>query len=473
MAVHEKIESTIGKEYGSEKVPFSARNYGFWDTVFLWFGGGVNTGSWFMGGILATFGFTLAMIYSWVIIPIIAIPWVFLGYIAHKHGLTTSAMTRASLGIRGSALPSLFQAIVMAGWCSVNTFLAAIACTFVFNLMWGWAAFGSKGSTGPMILGISIIGLLQAFFAVAGHKMIKYMEWVSGFLLIGLGSYMTYIVISKFSFSALLSWENPEAPFATFGILLDILIGFLWSWTHIGDFGRFTKTVKSSTAAPWLGITLGQGWFFVIGAIGVIGVAVATGTVDLDASDPSTILAELGLGWVAFLIIIFCSVNTNAMNIYTASMGFTNLINNRLKIRSSLSIIAAIQFIMCFIPLMFPSFLNFFETFLTITGGLFAPFWTLVLVDYFLVRKGKLDDSIFDLSKNSPHWHKNGFNKAGMISLAIGAAVFYILSYGAIGISEAISATIPAIITTGALYWILSSYGATKISNETLISQAK
>lgn len=467
--VKKGLESKIGHEYGAEKVPPSARNYGFFDTFFLWFGGGVNTGSWWMGGIMATFGFALALTYSWILIPIIFLPWALLGLIAHKHGITTSAMTRASLGSRGAGIQSLFQTYVMAGWCSINTFLAAISVTFIFNIMWGWPAFGSAGSAGPMVLGIAIIGILQGIFAVAGHKIIKYMEWVSSILLIGLGLYMTYIVFDKFSWSAITSWENPEASYATLGILIDILIGFCWSWTHIGDFGRYAKTKKSSVLAPWFGVNLGQGWFFMIGAIGVIGVAIQTGTLDLYASDPSTIMSELGLGWMAFLIIIFCSVNTNAMNIYTSSMGLTNLLNNKIKSRTSLTIVAVIQFILCFVPLLFPSFLAFFETFLNASGGLFAPFWTLVLVDYFIIRKQNLSDDIFDVSPNSSHWHYKGINIAGILSFIIGAATFYSISYGATSIAESISATIPSIIVTAGLYFILVKMGVTKIHTTEVI----
>jgi len=35
------------KEYGLNKVAPSDRSYGFVDTVWTWFGSGVNTGSWF------------------------------------------------------------------------------------------------------------------------------------------------------------------------------------------------------------------------------------------------------------------------------------------------------------------------------------------------------------------------------------------------------------------------------------------
>jgi NCS1 nucleoside transporter family len=464
--IKDGIESTLGHEYGAEKVPPSARNYGFFDTFFLWFGGGVNTGSWWMGGVMATFGLSLALTYSWILIPFIFFPWALLGYIAYKHGLTTSAMTRASLGSRGAGIQSLFQAFVMAGWCSVNTFIGAISVTFIFHIMWGWPAFGSEGAAMPMIFGILIIGILQGIFAVSGHNIIKYMEWVSGLLLIGLGLYMTYVVIDTFSWTALMSWENNEAPYATFGILIDILIGFCWSWTHIGDFGRFAKTKKAAVLAPWFGVNIGQGWFFVIGAIGVIGVALQTGSIDLLASDPSTIMSELGLGWMAFAIIIFCTVNTNAMNIYTSSMGLINLFNNNIKSRTSLLIIAVLQLVLCFVPLLFPSFLDFFSAFLTASGGLFAPFWTLVLVDYFIIRRQRLFDDIFDVSPQSSHWHSGGFNRAGIVSLLAGASTFYFFTYAVPNVSQIISATGPSIIVTSGLYILLVKAGITSISDK-------
>ena len=48
-------------EYGTAKIPHGERTYGFWDLTVTWFGSGVNTGSWFFGGMAGALGLGFVM----------------------------------------------------------------------------------------------------------------------------------------------------------------------------------------------------------------------------------------------------------------------------------------------------------------------------------------------------------------------------------------------------------------------------
>src|SRR3989339_72489 len=227
----EKGMSVIGKEYrAAEKVPEKARNFSLLDQAILWFGAASLPAAWYYGALMAGF----------------------------------------------AGLPGAFLLIFGFGWGAVNVFLAAIAMSFIFSIWLGWPAFLQPGYQPYMIASILVICFLQGIFAVAGHKIIRWMEWIAVISLIALGIYQTYIVLSSWGFSSLLNWRPPleglKATFGsgvfsitytiTFALLIDLLIAYNWTWEFIGDFSRFAKDKKAGTWGPSWGANIAQYWWF-------------------------------------------------------------------------------------------------------------------------------------------------------------------------------------------------------------------
>ena len=73
-------------------------------------------------------------------------------------------------------------------------------------------------------------------------------------------------------------------------------------------------------------------WFAFIGLISTISIAISSGVYNANNSDPSTIASKLGLGVVAFLVIILTSMTANAVNLLAAGSALSNIfIRLRLK----------------------------------------------------------------------------------------------------------------------------------------------
>lgn len=449
-------------EYGIEQVPDASRTYGFLDTFFTWFGAGINTGSWYFGGLSAALGMAFALEASFVWLPLIMLPWALIGYIGFKHGASTVAVSRPSLGVKGSRITGVLQTVVLGCWPSVNSFIAAISLTYVFSAGLGWPHFGQSGSTMPMVVGILITAVIQGAVSIIGHEAIRYLERISAVLLIALGIWMTVVVLTHWNLSQVFAYKGSGKQ--TPAQLIDYAFGFGWSWAMIADFARFAKNNKTASVSTWLGVNVGQGWFIIIGAIGVIGVVLSTGHFDPNNSDPSSTLAALGLGLVAFFILVFATVSTNVTNLYGAGIGLINLTGGHSPKRA-LAYVAVGQLILCFVPLVFATFLDFFITFLSFAGGLFVPLWTIILLDYFVIRRRTIDeDSMFNLTGGA-YWYDNGWNWRGMLSFVIGAAVYFVLSLGFSGVAAAITASIPAIIATAVSYLAVAKVGAWEVES--------
>src|SRR3989338_4789320 len=186
----EKGMSVIGKEFkAAEKIPEKHRNFTFWDQTILWFGATSLPAAWYYGALMAGFaGLPGAFVLIFVFSTIIFVPWALLGYIAAKTGASSMALVRPAFGIKGSKLPSIFYLIFGFGWGAVNVFIASIAMSFIFSIWFGWPAFLQEGYKPYMVVSILVICLLQGFFAVAGHRIIKWMSWIAVISLIVLGA---------------------------------------------------------------------------------------------------------------------------------------------------------------------------------------------------------------------------------------------------------------------------------------------
>ena len=65
-----------------------------------------------------------------------------------------------------------------------------------------------------------------------------------------------------------------------------------------------------------IGANVALFWFAIVGMFGAIANSIQTGVFDPNTSDPSSIVANLGLGWVAFGVLILATCTTNCVNFF-------------------------------------------------------------------------------------------------------------------------------------------------------------
>jgi nucleobase:cation symporter-1, NCS1 family len=457
--------SDEAKEYlVDEAVPMDARHYGFWDMAATWLGANACTGSWYTGGVLAALGIGGAFMVLLIANPIAYIIMALIGYMGYKVGTTTMGLTRASFGIKGSILPSVLNTTQFIGWCAVNTFIAAISLSFLFAEMFGWPTFGEEGSWWSLGLGVIICSVLQiAITVIAGSRSIKYAERVAAFLLICLTIWETIVIFKYWSFDQIMAWRPPaELAALPFGNAIDIMAAFSLGWVPaIAEFTRYAKSKGAATGAPVIGANISLFWFTLVGALGAIAATLISGQYDPNTSDPSSIMGTLGLGWVAFLILILATVTTNSINIYAAGMSSIN-IWPKIRPFKALWAVSILALFVSLVPIIVGSFLDAFIFFLDYIGAVFAPLFAIILVDYYYLKKGKYEWS--QASKvGGSYWYSNGVNWKAIIPWVLGTALCLMLKS-----SDSFGATVggiyPTIVVSGIIYWALSK-GPVSINN--------
>ncbi|NTW04576.1 MAG: cytosine permease [Peptococcaceae bacterium] len=446
----------MSKEYRvEEQVPMDDRHFSFFDMLATWIGANANPGTWYVGGVVAALGFWMATTNILIANPIAYIIMAFVAYMGYKVGTTTMGLLRVPFGITGSKIPSVMNVFQFVGWTAANTFIAAISMSFLLSAIFGWPAYGQPGAMGNMIFCITFISVLQVVLTVVGgSRSIKYFERFAVTLLIFLTIWETVAILGTYSLKDIVAWRPPQGVTMQFGSAMDIMAAFSLGWVAlVADFTRYTKNKKGAVVAPMIGANIALFWFAMVGVLGVIATSISTGTFDPNKSDPSSIAAALGLGWVAFGVLILSTVTTNVVDIYASGMSLTNVFP-KLKPFTSLFIVALLCVVVAYIPLVVGSFLGFFILFLDYIGFVFAPILSIMIVDYYIIHKGHYDWS--QASKvNGPYWFTNGFNWK-TIGVWVASCIAFLIFKQTSFIMNTSGAIFAVVAFSAVLYWLVA-----------------
>jgi len=457
----------IGHEYAAlDPVPANARVFGLADQAAFWFAATCLPAAWFYGALMAgAAGLPGALFLILIVSPLSLIPWAFLGWIAAKTGACSTALVRPAFGLRGSGLPSVLYLVFGLGWAAVNVFLGAIGLSFVFAGWLGTPPFLSAGSEGPMAASVVAVAVLQGLVAIAGHRVLRVVQWAATVALLGLGAVQLWLVIGHWDPAALFAWRPPAeglttsiGPFGytiTFALLVDLLIAYNWTWEFIGDFSRFAKSPAAGTAGPFLGANVAQTWWFAVGALGVVFLATTSGGFAPEAADPSSLTTSLGLGWVAATVIIAATAATNAGNLTASALAITNLVPRlRLGVRPLIGLASVAVVPLALVPLLVTGFQATYILWLDVLGAIVVPLWVIVLVDFFWVRRGRYDRDLFR-PEGGRYWYRNGVNRRAVGVLCAGTAAYWLLAYGLPDVREVVPAALPVGLGVAVAYGVL------------------
>jgi purine-cytosine permease-like protein len=457
----------VGHEYAAlDPVPPKARIFGLADQAAFWFAATCLPAAWFYGALMAgAAGLPGALFLILVISPLSLLPWAFLGWIAAKSGACSTALVRPAFGLRGSAVPSVLYLVFGVGWAAVNVFLGAIGLSFVFAGWLGTAPFLAPGYEGPMAASIVAVAVLQGAAAIAGHRVLRVIQWGATLALLGLGAVQLWLVVTHWDPASLFAWRPPAegvatsiGPFGytiTIALLVDLLIAYNWTWEFIGDFSRFARTPAAGTAGPFLGANLAQTWWFTVGAIGVVFLATTTGGFTPEAADPSSLTTALGLGWAAAAIVIAATVATNAGNLYASALAITNLAPGiRLGVRQLIGLVSLVVIPLALVPLVATGFQAAYIFWLDVLGAIVVPLWIIVLVDFFWVRRGRYEPDLFR-TEGGAYWYRGGVNWRAVGVLGAGTALYVAIAYGLPDLREAVPASLPVGLLVAVAYGLL------------------
>jgi len=339
----------------------------------------------------------------------------FLSWVGTKTGVGLSMLLRESFGTIGSYIISIMLLLVAVGFFGYQaTFFGA---TF-------HALFPNFWFTSQTVAGIWG-GLLMMTTALVGYKGIEWLSnWASPLILVMCVAACILAILrvgSLDAFSAL-TMNNTGMSIPT--AVVAVVGGYAFGACLQPDFSRFGKSLKATTLGSVLGFLIANVFMTMAGYI----TCAACGT-----GDVPTALLQI-LGYWALLILIFAQWTSNDGNLYFGTLALTTIIpkSNKHLLTGVFGIVG--------IALSSLGITDYFMTFLGWLGTAIPPVAGIVIVDYFVIKKGD-----YHYGEGTRH---HFCNILALIAWVAGAAVGFTVTWGI--------AAINAIVTTGVVYLILS-----------------
>lgn len=380
---------------------------------------------------------------SWQILLSIMLGAVFLflllnmsGFMGEKTGVPFPVMSRIVFGIRGAQIPAVIRGGVAIVWFGIQTYLACVVLAVLllayFPDMAALDVNPVLGLTPLKWISFSFLWVVQTIIVSYGMDTIRKYEAIAGpvvlFMLISLAVW----VFVKSGFSIAPSNNNPLT-----GVDMWLtIVGGAGLWisiygTFVLNFCDFTRSAVSKEGmvrGNFWGIPINMLLFAVIVVVLVgcefsINGTIIEGPADVIATIPNKLL--LTLGSLALLIL---TVAVNLMANFVAPVyALTNLFPRTLNFRRSTVVSAIIGFVI--LPWNLYNSPIIIVYFLGGLGALLGPLFGIIMVDYWIIRKSKINvPQLYTENPNGEYYYSNGVNSRAIQALIPSAVISLIIA---------------------------------------------
>lgn len=337
------------------------------------------------GALIAGMTFSNLLLTSIIGNLILAVIVAIQGNIGAKEGLNTYTLAESIFGEKGGRyIISIILAISSFGWFGIQTGVAGLSVQKIFP------------NINLTVITI-ILGLLMMIFAVFGFKSMAKFNYVAVPALILLTLWGLIKSISINGGASIVSYVPSDS--LSIGEGLNMVIGLIIVGAVISpDQLRFTRGLKDVLIIGFIGFAMIS--VFQQAAAGIL-------AMNSPSWDITQVLADLGFGTIAFLILLLASWSTNIGNAYSGGLALKNTLPNMR--REKLTLIAGvIGTIIAATGIIFR-----FQNFLSLLSTTIAPMVGIMWTDYYVLNKQKL------------HYRKET-NTIAIIAWIIGSLVSFV-----------------------------------------------
>ena len=400
------------------------RTWSTWNIAALWVGMSVVISTYTIAGGMIADGMTWWQAMTTVLLGnlLILVPLCLNAHAGTKYGVAFPVLLRSSFGTRGANVPALMRAVVACGWFGIQTWIGALAIDACLTaLVGGWAKV-----PGHVGVAFAAFWLVQVFFIVRGLESIKWLETVAApLLLLGGIALLVWAVSKGGGLGRVLNESrrlqaNPKPFWTIFPGYLTAMASY-WATLslNIPDFTRFAKNQRSQVLGQVLGLPLTMAGF------AFIGVAVTSATLLVfgeSIAQPELLVGRFGNVFVvlfATVVIFAAQLSTNmAANVVSPSNDFSNLNPKRIGYVTG-GLITAVLGVLTMPWVLYGSLGAYIFTWLIGYGVLMGAIGGIMICDYWVVRRRRLDlAGLFD--PTGPYsFGGGGFNWRAMLALVL------------------------------------------------------
>ena len=372
-----------------------------------------------------------------------------------RFGIDSVAATKPQFGTRGWVVPAVLQAVSIIGWNSLLIIFFAKSAVQLAVALGLLAPAAGGGARVPLLTLFACAVIFTALRRGAtGVSLVSNILFAHVFV----GLWMLYLIVSHrwpelVAARPALAAPQPLWNYTT-GVELGIGTTLSW-WPYIGAMIRMAPNGRTVVLPVMLGMCLPVPLLSLIGLAGVL---------VLKTSDPSQWLRTVGGPTYAVVSLAFVTAanfGTTTAGIYASAVGLRNFqaLQRRSWTTLLLFTIMPVACVGIFIPeLFFAKFGNF----LALIGVAFAPLCGIQIMDYFVLRRRRLDvRAMYTQGPAQPYSFWGGVNPAALAALAAGCATYVLLlnpiSYRSSSWYPHLTASLPAAASAALVYFLASS----------------
>ncbi|WP_158599079.1 NCS1 family transporter [Planococcus salinus] len=292
-----------------------------------------------------------------------------------KYGIPFIVQARASFGYKGARIASLIRVIPAVFWYGIGSWIGASAMVFITETIWGW---------GNIWLFFILFQIAQTAIAYFGIKSIKWFDSILSVVVLGFLIYILYQIIQLGGLRLTENWTSAGSWGMPFFVAITASVGVLITASiNNGDLGRYLENKpKNNYIGHFFGIVP---MFILMLLIGILSAA-ATGIWDPIQALVSVIPSPL-VAVAMMIFIVVAQFTTNlTINIKPPALVLVEMFNMKWGMAV---IVVGFLSIATFPWLLLTS--SAFNQFIAFYSAFLGPLLGILLADYYLIRKQKIN----------------------------------------------------------------------------------
>lgn len=235
-----------------------------------------------------------------------------LGYVGAESGLSLDLLARKAFGEKGSYLPSAMISFTQIGWFGVGVAMFAIP---VSKELLG-------GSTTAEWILVVIAGIAMTASAYFGIKSLTIVSYIAVPLIAVLGTVAMILAVVRGDGTLVDQFAKSSGTLTIIGGAGLVVGSFVSGGTATPNFTRFAKNGKVGAITTVVAFFLGNSLMFFFGGVS---------SVYVGGNDIFEVMLNLGLFYMAVLVLGLNIWTTNDNALYSAGLGLANIFGQKKK----------------------------------------------------------------------------------------------------------------------------------------------
>ena len=354
-----------------------------------------------------------------------------------RYGIPYAVMARASMGVHGTQFPTLIRGITAMFWYGAQTYFASTAVALLITALFGP---GPEGA----FLGLSVVGWISyaivatvqlALFSLGIKWIGVFLNWAGPAVYAVMIAMMTalWVMAGSDLFSELGTvfaggGDYPGGSLAAFSAVVGTMVAYFAAVVvNYGDFSRFARSERSMRRGNLWGLPVSLAVFSFLTLVITAGSSVLYGEA---LTNPADIVARVDNIWltvVAALTFFLATVGINLVaNFIPPAYDLANLFPSKISFKVGGLITAGVAF---FVGALWVSVISQIGVpgFVNALGAVVAPFYGIIVVDYYLIKRQQLNmEELFSSAEGGAYHYVKGWNTRALT--AFGCAALFSIS---------------------------------------------